>query len=150
MNIKIRRALWVVVPALLVGALAMPAFAWHHHHHVESSAELGEHLGDGLDYLLRKVDATDAQKAQASAIVQKRSPELYAVISEAREVRKQLKTALLAAQVDQAQVQAVHTRLDALTKQAGDIGLATLTEVAQILTPEQRAKVSERLDRFEH
>jgi Spy/CpxP family protein refolding chaperone len=153
MNIspKIRRALYVVVPALLVGAIALPrAFAWHHHHHVESSVELGEHLDDGLDFLLRKVDATDAQHAQASAIVQKRAPELYAVMSEGREVRKQLKQALLAEQVDAVQVQAVRTRLDALTKQATDIGLASLTEVAQVLTPAQRKQVSERLARFEH
>src|SRR5689334_21405707 len=118
MNIKFRRALYVIVPALLVGALALPAMAWHHHHHVESSVELGEHLEEGLDFVLHKVDASDAQHKQATAIAQKRAPELYAVISEGREVRKQLKQALLAEQVDPAAVQAVRTRLDALTKQA--------------------------------
>ncbi|MET0287460.1 MAG: periplasmic heavy metal sensor [Polyangiales bacterium] len=147
---NIRRALYVVVPALLVGALALPrALAWHHHH-VESSVELGERLDDGLDYLLHKVDASDAQHKQADAIVQKRAPELYAVISEGREVRKQLKQALLAEQVDAAKVQAVRGRLDALTKQASDIGLASLTEVAQLLTPAQRKQLSDRLARFEH
>lgn len=148
---NLRRALYVIVPALLVGALALPrALAWHHHHHVESSVELGEHLGDGLDFLLRKVDATPAQHAQADAIVQKRAPELYAVISEGREVRKQLKQALLAEQVDPARVAAVRTRLDALTKQASEIGFASMTDVAQLLTPAQRKQVAERLARFEH
>jgi protein CpxP len=147
---NIRRALYIVVPALLVGALALPrAFAWHHHH-VESSVELGEHLEDGLDYLLHKVDATDAQHQQANAIAHRRAPELYAVVSEGREVRKQLKQALLAEQVDAAKVQAVRARLDALTKQASDIGLTSLTEVAQLLTPAQRKQLSERLARFEH
>lgn len=154
MNIRprIRRAIYFVVPALLVGALALPrALAWHHQHHqLESSVELSEHLGDGLDYLLHKVNATDAQHAQANAIVQKRAPQLYAVISQARDLRMQLKQALLAEQVDTAKVQAVHTQLDALTKQASDIGLASLTEVAQILTPDQRKQISDRIARFEH
>jgi periplasmic protein CpxP/Spy len=152
MNIRpnFRRALFVVVPALLVGALALPrALAWHHHH-LESSLELGEHLEDGLDHLLDKVDATDAQHAQADAIARRRAPELYAVISEGREVRKQLKQALLAEQVDLTRVETVRARLDALTKQASDNGLASLTEVAQLLTPAQRKQVSERLARFEH
>jgi periplasmic protein CpxP/Spy len=153
MNIspKFRRALYILVPALLVGAVALPrALAWHHHHHVASSIELADHLDDGLDHLLDHVDATDAQHAQATAIAQKRAPELYAVVSEGREVRKQLSQALLAEQVDVAKVQAVRARLDALTKQASDIGLASLTEVAQLLTPAQRKQVSERLARFEH
>jgi periplasmic protein CpxP/Spy len=153
MNISpnIRRALYVIVPALLVGAFALPrALAWHHHHHVTSSVELAEHLDDGLDHLLDHIDASDAQHAQATAIAQKRAPELYAVVSEGREVRKQLSQALLAEHVDPAKVQAVRARLDALTTQASEIGLSSLTELAQVLTPAQRKQVSERLARFEH
>jgi Spy/CpxP family protein refolding chaperone len=152
MNWKLRRIAWIALPAVLVGTVglvALPrALAWHHHH-VSSSEELGEHLEDGLDFMLHKVDATDAQHAQADAIAAKRAPELFNVVTEGREVRQQLKTALLAEQVDLARVAAVHARLDLLTKQASDIGLATLTEVAQVLTPAQRKQLSERLARFE-
>jgi protein CpxP len=148
-----KRAMYIALPLLLAGAIgviALPrALAWHHHHHVQSSAELSEHLQGGLEHLLDKVDATDAQRAQADAIALRRAPELYTVLHEGREVRQQLKQALLADAVDVAKVQSVRARLDALSKQASEIGLASLTELAQVLTPEQRQALSERLARFE-
>jgi Spy/CpxP family protein refolding chaperone len=148
---QVRRALWIALPALLVGAVALPrAMAWHHHHSVASSVELQEHLQDGLDHILDRVDASDAQHEQADAIAVKHAPELYGLISQGRDLRKQLKLALLAEQVDPAKVAAARSQLEALTKQASDIGLTTLTEVAQVLTPAQRKEIAQHLERFEH
>lgn len=152
MKSRVRRALWVVVPALLVGALALPrALAWGHHHpRASSPAELADHLEDGLDHLLDRVDATDEQRAQASAIAERRAPELFAVITEGRAVRKELKQALLAEQLDPNKLAAARTRLNELASKASTIGLDSVFELSSVLTPAQRKQVADKLARFDH
>ncbi|MDB4987778.1 MAG: hypothetical protein JWN04_2956 [Myxococcaceae bacterium] len=148
---QVRRALWIVLPALAVGAVALPrALAWgHHHHHAGSAAELAEHMESGLDHLLDQVDATDPQRAQANAIAARRAPELFAVITQGREVRQQLKQVLLAEQLDKTKLAGVQAQIDALARQASAIGLDTVFEVSEVLTPAQRKQVADRLARFE-
>jgi protein CpxP len=148
---RIRRALWVIVPALVVGALALPrALAWGHHHpHASSPAELADHLEDGLDHLLDRVDATDQQRARASAIAERRAPELFAVMTEGRAVRQELKLALLAEQLDHAKLDAARARLNELATKASTIGLDSVYELAQVLTPAQRKQVADKLSRFD-
>lgn len=150
-KLRIRRALWVIVPALLVGALALPrAMAWGHHHHASSAEELADHLEDGLDHLLDRVDATDEQRAKANAIADRRAPELFAVITEGRAVRQELKQALLAEQLDPTKLAAARTRLNELATKASTIGLDSVFELSQVLTPAQRKQVADKLSRFDH
>lgn len=148
----LRRALWIVVPALLVAGFALPrALAWGHHHHGKAStpAELADHLELGLDHLLDRVDATDAQREQASAIASRRAPALFAVLTEGRAVRAQLKQVLLAPQLDKAKLEQARSQLDALASKASSIGLDSVYELAAVLTPAQRKQVADRLARFE-
>ena len=149
---SLRRALWVIVPALLVGAFALPrALAWGHHHpRASSPAELAEHLEDGLDHLLDRVDATDAQRELASAIAERRAPELFAVITQGRAVRQQLKQALLAEQLDPQKLATARAQLNELATRASTIGLDSVYELAQVLTPAQRKQVADKLARFDH
>ena len=149
---KVRWALWALLPALAVGALAVPrALAWrrHHHHHAKSAEELREHIEDGLDELLDRVDATDAQRAQANAMAARRAPELYAAMEQGRTLRAKLKQSLLAPQVDAAQVERSRAELQALTAKVGDLGLSSMLELAQLLTPEQRKEIADKLAKFE-
>ena len=149
---KYRIALWVLVPVLAIGALAVPralAFRRGHHHHASSAAELKEHLEEGLDALLDRVDATDAQRAQANALAARRSPELFALIQEGRALRTKLKNSLLAEQVDSAAVDRARAELQALTAKASEIGLVSMVELAQLLTPAQRKEIADKLARFE-
>lgn len=148
---KLRRTLWIVVPVLAVGALALPrALAWGHHHAApQTQAELAEHLEHGLEHLLDKVDATDEQREEASAIAERRAPQLFAVMAEGRAVRAKLKQVMLADKLDKAQLEQARTQITALTKQASDIGLDSAFELAEVLTPAQRKQVADRLSRFE-
>jgi periplasmic protein CpxP/Spy len=152
-KLMIRRTLWVVVPALLVGAMALPrALAWGYHHHARASspAELAEQLESGLERLLDKVDATDQQRVAADAIAQRRAPELFAVMTEGRAVRQQLKQVLLAEQLDKAKLAEARTKLDELAHKASTIGLDSVFELSEVLTPAQRKQVAEHLSRFDH
>ena len=151
-SVRVRRVLWIVVPVLLVAMLALPkALAWGRHHvHAKSPAELTEHLDDKLEYVLDKVDASDAQRAKAHEIAERRAPELFALMSEGREARRALKDTLLAEQLDRARLDAARTRLDALADRATDVGLESVFELAEVLTPAQRKQIADRLARFEH
>ena len=150
---KLRVALWVLLPVLAIGALAVPralAFRRGHHHHASSAAELKEHMEEGLDALLDRVDATEAQRTQANAVAARRAPELFALMQEGRALRSQLKTSLLAEQVDAAAVERTRADLQKLAAKASDIGLGSMVELAQLLTPAQRNEIADKLAKFEH
>ncbi|MDB4976987.1 MAG: hypothetical protein JWN48_5328 [Myxococcaceae bacterium] len=148
---RVQRALWIALPALAVAAFALPrALAWGHHHQAATSpAELAEHLEFGLDHLLDKVDASDAQRDQANAIAERRAPELFAVVEQARQVRGKLKQVLLADKLDRTELADAQVQLNALAAQASQIGLSTVFEVSEVLTPAQRKQVADRMARFE-
>ena len=148
----LRRTLWIALPALAIGALALPrALAWGRHHHARPSspAELAERLEGGLDHVLDELDANDAQREQANAIAARRAPELFALMSEGHNVRQKLKQILLADKLDQAALEQARGDLDALLGRISDVGLDSVSELASVLTPAQRKQLSERLARFE-
>lgn len=147
---RLRRTLWIVVPVVAVAALALPALAWGHHHAPpKTQAELAEHLEHGLDHLLDRVDATDAQREAASEIAERRAPQLFAVMTEAHAMRAKLKQVMLADKLDKAQLEQTRGQITALAKRASDIGLDSAFELAEVLTPAQRKLVADRLSRFE-
>ena len=150
-KLRLRRALWIVVPVLAVGLVALPrAMAWGRHHaRAQNAQELNDHLDHGLDHLLDKVDATDAQREQASAITARHAPELFAIMSEGRATRQELKQVLLADTIDKGRLDAAHQKLDALAKRATDVGLASVAELSELLTPAQRKQIADRLARFD-
>ncbi len=149
---NLRRALWIAVPVLAVIALALPrALAWGRHHHARPSspAELTERLEGGIDHVLDELDASDAQRQQANAIAARRAPELFALMSQGHALRQKLRQILLADQVDQTALAETRGELDALLERVTEVGLGGVSEFAQVLTPDQRQKLAERLARFE-
>lgn len=144
---------WAVPAALALGlfsfgrAYASGPFCrgFHGHRGPTSSAEVAEHMEDKVEHVLDAVDATDAQRKQADALVQKVAPEMFSLMSDGRTLRSELKTALLAQKLDKAQIDALRTRLDALGDRLVDTGMDTVVALSEILTPAQRQKVADRL-----
>jgi protein CpxP len=120
------------------------------HHAPASAQEVEEHLGDKLEHLLDAVDATDAQRTQISARVKKLAPELFVLMGEGRELRTQLKTALLSDKLDAARIEELRGRLDVLTDKLLDTGMDGLVSVSEVLTPAQRKQVADKLARLHH
>jgi Spy/CpxP family protein refolding chaperone len=150
---RLRRTLWIVVPALVlaVGALSLPrALAWGHHHaRPTTSAELASRMNGGIEHLLDRVDASDAQRERASALAEQRAPALFALMGEGRALRQQLKQALLAEQLDRARLDQLRGQIDALAQRAAGEGLDAVYALSDILTPAQRQQVAEHLARFD-
>ena len=130
------------------------AFGPFHHGgcgaHAKTPEAMSEHLGRRMEFVLDRIDATDAQRARVRAILEQASPELFALATEGRALREELRLALSAKTIDDARIAQAQHDLDALANRATDIGLGTLTSVAKVLTPEQRAEVAEHLARFRH
>jgi Spy/CpxP family protein refolding chaperone len=106
-------------------------------------------MQDRVGHLLDKLDATPAQHAQIEAGLQKRAPELFALMEEGRTLRTSLKQSLLGEKVDTTRVAALQGKLQNLTARLVDLGTQSLVEISSALTPAQRAKISDRLAFFE-
>jgi Spy/CpxP family protein refolding chaperone len=151
---KQRRWLWIALPALLIGGLSIARAQGHHgfgfHHHRPKTAQaMAERMQDRVGHLLDKLDATPAQHTQIEASVQKRAPELFALMEEGRTLRKSLKESLLGEKVDAAQVAALQAKLQNLGARLVTVGTEGLAEISSALTPAQRAKIADRLAFFE-
>jgi periplasmic protein CpxP/Spy len=89
-------------------------------------------------------DATDAQREQAKAILDEARASRQGPPPEMT-LRRQLEAALLADAPDDRQIESLAQQLTAAEAQALAQQVAVQRKIAQILTPEQRAKLRERL-----
>jgi Spy/CpxP family protein refolding chaperone len=94
-----------------------------------------------------EIDATDAQRARLDPIVKQAAKDLLPMRERMRDARKQGLAVLTAASVDRNALESL--RADQL--QAADAAsqrlVQALADVADVLTPEQRKNLAERLQR---
>jgi protein CpxP len=148
-----RTLLWGGLPVLTAFGVFMAPRAYafgpfgHHygHHMAKSPNEVREHLASRVDFALDRLDASDAQREKIDVILDRVAPQFYALMEQGREVRAAMKEALLADTVDRAGIERAQLELDGLADRATDLGVSTLTDVAEVLTPAQRKKVAEHL-----
>jgi Spy/CpxP family protein refolding chaperone len=136
--------------ATLVGGLAVGSglTAWAHGGH------RGWHGGEGfseerVERMVKhfgvEVDATEEQKAKLTEIAKAAAKDLQPLREKVREARKQGMELLAAPTIDRGAIE----RLRAEQIQAADAAskrmIQALTDVAEVLTPEQRQKLAERM-----
>lgn len=126
-------------------ASASGPFCGHGHPAATSAADVEAHLDGKLEHVLDSVDASEAQREQAQAIAHALSPQLFQLMQEGRDLRSELKDALLAEQLDTTRIEGLRGKLAVLSQKLVETGLDGVTQLSSVLTPEQRAKVSDRL-----
>ena len=134
----------------LLGALGS-AVAWKSYagrgHGPIDPARLEEHLERMLKHFYVEIDATDAQRARLEPIVKQAVKDLLPMRERVRGARKEGLAVLTAASVDRNALE----RLRAEQIQAADAAsqrlVQALADVADVLTPEQRKQLAERLQR---
>jgi len=98
-----------------------------------------------FEKVMDEIDATDDQQDKIWAIVDKTRADLRPMGREFRGMREEVATLLSAPTIDKAAVEALRVKrlaeVDAASKQA----VAALVEAAEVLTPEQRAKLVEEM-----
>jgi periplasmic protein CpxP/Spy len=94
------------------------------------------------------VDASSEQKQKLTAIIQRAGEDLRPLRERHLELRRQAAEILAAPTIDRAKLEALRTDVVKLADQASQRITAALAEAAEVLTPEQRANLARRMERF--
>jgi len=89
--------------------------------------------------LMRDLDLTDQQEADLKAIGMQTVNEIEPIMQQRRDLRKQMRTTLLSAEIDTVQAESQIDEMIELNSQIADKLLHVKIQEAQVLTPEQRA-----------
>ena len=153
-----RRAAIATLVAGLATGVGLKALAWGQGFHgwhrgglmgaPLDPAKLDEHLDRMLKHLYVEVDATDAQKQQLAPIVKAAARDLLPMRDRMRDARLQAVAMLSQPTVDRAALEALRANQFQLAEQASRRFTQALADVADVLTPEQRAKLAERVTRW--
>ncbi|QPF74394.1 Spy/CpxP family protein refolding chaperone [Roseateles sp. DAIF2] len=105
--------------------------------------------GHHAEQMLDLVDASDAQRSQIRQIMKSAAEELKPQRQSLHELHKQGRSLLAAPSVDAAAVESVRQQSQALHEQVSKRMSQALVAAANVLTPEQRAKLAERMAKRE-
>jgi Spy/CpxP family protein refolding chaperone len=101
--------------------------------------------GRGLDRMLDGLNATDQQRAQIRQIAQAAANDLRAQRQAGRELRQRSMQVFTAPTVDAAAAESLRQQMMAQRDQASRRMTQAMVDIARVLTPEQRAKIGERM-----
>jgi len=104
-----------------------------------------EHVGRAVDHLLDGLGATDAQRSQIKQIATAAAADLKAQRDAGRGLHEKAMQVFAAPSVDAAAAESLRQQMLAQHDQASKRMLQAMLDVSKVLTPEQRAKVGERM-----
>lgn len=114
----------------------------------ESAEALRQRVDRGAGFLLGKLDATDEQEARIDTILDRVVPELFALKDDHAALREEARAALTGDTVDAAEIEGIRKEALGLADDASRIVVNGVVEIAQVLTPEQRAEAGALAERF--
>jgi Spy/CpxP family protein refolding chaperone len=104
-----------------------------------------EGMGRRLDRMLDGLNATDAQRAQIRQIAQAAAADMRAQREASRGLRERAMQVFTAPTVDAAAAESLRQQMMAQRDQASRRMTQAMVDIARVLTPEQRAKIGERM-----
>ena len=146
------------VRMLLLGVLVAATASWavtswaqpvswgpHHHEGAMGGGMGGPMAGRILERMLDGVNATDEQRAQIRQISQAAAADLQSQREAARSMRQRSLEIFTAPNVDAAAAESLRQQTMALHDQSSKRMLLAMVDISRVLTPEQRAKIGERM-----
>jgi periplasmic protein CpxP/Spy len=150
-----RRRGWIIAVSA-IGAVAVlvaiKATVFAHgpwHHGPMSSEQIADRIEHGVKYVLSDVDATGEQKAKVTAIMQAAAKDVSALHDRHFADAERFRELLSAPAVDRAALEAVRVDELSLADQASQRILQGIADSADVLTPEQRVKLAERVKKHQ-
>jgi len=104
-----------------------------------------ERMGRMIDHMLDGLNASDAQRSQIKQIAASAGAELKAQVQAGRALRQRAMQAFTAPTIDAAAVEQVRAQMVQQHDQMSRRMTQAMLDIARVLTPEQRAKIGERM-----
>jgi len=125
---------------------------WGEHHGMGGGMHDGmmfggspEHMGRVIDRMLDGLNASDAQRSQIKQIAAGAAADMKAQAEAGRALRQRAMQAFVAPNVDAAAVEQVRQQMLRQHDQMSRRMTQAMLDVARVLTPEQRARLGERM-----
>jgi periplasmic protein CpxP/Spy len=103
------------------------------------------HMARRIDHMLDGLNATDAQRSQIKQIATAAATDLQAQREAGKGLRERSLQIFAAPNVDAAAAESVRAQMQAQHDQASRRTLQAMLDISKVLTPEQRARLGERL-----
>ncbi len=110
---------------------------------------MGKFAGKRMERMLKEVDASDAQKEKASAIVKASLEKGAPLAKQMRDNHIQMRKLMSAATLDKAAIETMRAEQIKLADEASKQMTSTMLAVAEVLTPEQRAQLAAKMEKME-
>jgi Spy/CpxP family protein refolding chaperone len=111
----------------------------------------GDGIFDGrmLHYFARKLDLTDAQQAQVKGIMAKEKPTIRPLMLQMAQSHQQLRQLVMNGPFDEAKVRELASQQAQNTTELTVQRARIASELIQVLTPEQKTKLTELINQHE-
>jgi Spy/CpxP family protein refolding chaperone len=147
------RLLWLGMLMAVLGTLAVTAWAqpmggrMGHHGGGMGGMMMGspEHVGRMMDRMLDGLNATDAQRSQIRQIAEAAATDLKAQRDASRSLHQRSLEILTAPNVDANAAEQLRQQMLAQHDQASRRMMLAMIDISRVLTPEQKAKIAERM-----
>ena len=145
---------WMLSSMVLAVAATLALSAWaqpngsHHGMSNMNNMNSGHGMmrgGRGIDHMLDGLNATDAQRAQIKQIYKSAADDLKAQREAGRALHERSMQIFAAPNVDAAAAESVRQQMLQQHDQASKRMLQARLDASKVLTPEQRAKMAERM-----
>ena len=137
-------------PGIAGASIAADAVGGMHggHHYAMNPADAAKHIDKMIDKIAP--DATPQQKARLTEIAKSAFADLHPVHAQLRDAHKRAHDLLMQPVIDRVALEALRAeqvqRFDAISKRA----LTAVEDASDILTPEQRARFAEHMQKRHH
>jgi Spy/CpxP family protein refolding chaperone len=111
-------------------------------------AQMGEHIERMVGHLAVEIDATPEQESKLAEIAKAAAAELVPLRQQWREARTDAIALLTAPTVDRAAIEQFRAAQLQLADTASKELAEALADAAEVLTPEQRQALAERMEQF--
>lgn len=142
---------WVLLSVLVAASATVALSAWAQPHGgrgmFDGPGMMGPGMmaGRGIDHMLDGLNASDAQRTQIRQIAEAARKDLQAQREAGRALHDRAAQIFTAPNVDAAAAESVRQQMLQQHDQASRRMLQAMLEVSKVLTPEQRAKLGERM-----
>jgi Spy/CpxP family protein refolding chaperone len=127
-----------------------PGHGWRGHHWMQDGPRSEDFAPRRIERMIgfaaRRLDATDEQKKRLTDIATAAARDLLPMRDKMREARKQARQILTAPTIDRAALEALRAAQLAQADAASRRLAQAIADAADVLTPEQRAKLAQRFD----